>query len=280
MSFRKAAEELCLSQSAVSKQVIALESYLETRLFIRHPRSIEFTERGYALFVAGNQAFDQIHNMVVEIKNPERRDIVKVSASVGFAGLWLLPRLADFHAEHPDVDIHVSADNRSFEGLSDHGIDVAVRYGHQNAVSREAILLYRESVVPVVQPSSKLVGADVTDVLSESNWLEYRNQKTPWLTWDTWLTQTNMGPLKPKRVFHYNHYDQLIHAAIAGQGVALGRFPLVSNFIGQGLLHAVSESPTPLENYGYWILLSENGISKAATCFYQWMLRKANREGN
>ena len=127
LSFRKAAEELCLTQSAISKQVLALESLLGIKLFVRHPRSIEFTESGYALYLTARQSLDQIHVAVSNLQGSERSNIVKISTSVGFAGLWLLPRLASFYDEHPGVDIQVSADNRNISDLSDHGIDQTIR---------------------------------------------------------------------------------------------------------------------------------------------------------
>lgn len=276
LSFRKAAEELCLSQSAVSKQVQALEAFLETKLFIRHPRSIEFTEHGYTLYVSGRQALEQIQSTVEGIEESRRRDIVKVSTSVGFAGLWLLPRLRAFYEEHPGLDLHVSAEDRSIEELSDHGVDLAVRYGHRDSMPGDAALLYKESLVPVVSAGFEARSDDLRELLSHATWLEYRNPKTRWLTWEAWLREFSVGVIEPKRVLYYNQYDQLIHAAMSGQGVALGRLPLVSNFLSQGLLEAIYEGTCPMNDYGYWILSAEPGARNAAKTVAQWMLLQSS----
>lgn len=275
-SFRKAAEELCLTQSAVSKQVLALESLLGVKLFTRHPRSIEFTESGYALYLSARQSMEQIQLAVSSIQDSKRPNVVKISTSVGFAGLWLLPRLASFYDEHPRVDVRVSADNRNITELSDHGIDLAVRYGSKRQMPEDAIMLYQESLAPVVRLASDEQDADINHVLSNSTWLEYQNPKTPWLTWSAWLKLAGVEAIEPPRTLYFNQYDQLIHAAIAGQGVALGRIPLVSNFLRQGLLRLLTDQATPLEDHGYWIVLPRQELSGDSVEVLEWLREQTN----
>lgn len=276
LSFRKAAEELCLTQSAISKQVLALESLLGIKLFVRHPRSIDFTESGYALYLTARQSLDQIQVAVSNIQDSERSNIVKISTSVGFAGLWLLPRLASFYDEHPGVDIQVSADNRKISELSDHGIDLAVRYGSKKQMPEDAILLYEESVAPVTRFGTAEQDMDIDHVLSNSTWLEYQNPKTPWLTWSAYMEISGLGAIKPARTLYFNQYDQLIHAAIAGQGIALGRIPLVSNFLHQGLLRILSDRPIPLEGHGYWIVPPRHDLSAESLEVLEWLREQAD----
>lgn len=276
LSFRKAGEELCLTQSAISKQVLALESLLGIKLFIRHPRSIEFTESGYALYLTARQSLDQIQVAVSNIQGFEQSNIVKISTSVGFAGLWLLPRLASFYDEHPGVDIQVAADNRNISKLSDHGIDLAVRYGSKKQMPKDAIMLYEESVAPVTSLRSDEQDTDISHVLSNSTWLEYQNPKTPWLTWSAWVGVAGLEAIEPARTLYFNQYDQLIHAAIAGQGIALGRIPLVSNFLRQGLLRILTDQPISLSDHGYWIVPPRHDLSVESLEVLEWLREQAN----
>lgn len=275
LSFRKAAEELCLTQSAVSKQVLALESLLGVKLFIRYPRSIEFTESGYTLYLTARQSMEQIQSAVDDIQNSKRPNVVKISTSVGFAGLWLLPRLAAFYDEHPGVDVQVSADNRNINELSDHGVDLAVRYGSRKQMPEAATMLYQESIAPVTRLIPDGKGMDIKSVLANSTWLEYQNPKTPWLTWSAWMKLVGIEVIEPPRTLYFNQYDQLIHAAIAGQGVALGRIPLVSNFLRQGLLLSLTDKPTALEDRGYWIVLPRHELSEDSVEVLEWLREQA-----
>ena len=151
---------------------------------------------------------------------------VTLSASIGFTGLWLLPRLSRFQALHPGVDLRISANN-GLVNLRNEGIDLAIRYTSPSQVPEGCVRLFGESVAPVVHPALGVKLLRSTRDLTKLNLLEFDDPHHPWLQWDDWLTAAGWGHAKPRGILNFNQYDQLIQAAIAGQGVALGRLQLI-----------------------------------------------------
>src|SRR5579859_7046089 len=127
MSITLAAEDLCLTQSAVSRQIRTLEDLLGVKLLVRGHRSIAFTPEGRRLFQTADGALRQLQDVVGSIRAEGETRPVTVTASIGVAGLWLLPRLGAFLARHPKIDVRISASNR-LDDLRAEGIDLAIRY--------------------------------------------------------------------------------------------------------------------------------------------------------
>src|SRR5438067_3910906 len=152
MSITLASQDLCLSQSAVSKQIQALEDQLGVKLLVRGYRSITFTPEGERLFRSANGAVQQLQDVMGEIGTMGTLRPVMLSASIGVTGLWLLPRLSRFQKLHPGVDLRVSANNR-LSDLRQEGIDLAIRYAARAPAAEGVTRLFGESVAPVAHPS-------------------------------------------------------------------------------------------------------------------------------
>lgn len=112
MSITLAAQDLCLTQSAVSRQVHALEAQLGVKLLVRAHRSISFTPEGERLFRSSDSAVQQLQDVLGEIRKSSVKRPVTIAASIGVTGLWLLPRLGQMQKRHPGIDVRVSANNR------------------------------------------------------------------------------------------------------------------------------------------------------------------------
>src|ERR1700761_7283863 len=152
MSITLAARDLCLTQSAVSRQVHALEAQLGVPLLLRGYRSIAFTPEGERLFRSADGALQQLQDVMGDIGTHGAQRPVTLSASIGFTGLWLLPRLSHFQQAHPGVDLRVSASDRVAD-LRNDGIDLAIRYASAAAAPEGALRLFGESIAPVAHPS-------------------------------------------------------------------------------------------------------------------------------
>lgn len=148
MSITLAARDLCLTQSAVSRQVNALEAQLGLKLLLRGYRSIAFTPEGERLFRSADGAVQQLQDVLGEIRTTGLLRPVVLSASIGFTGLWLLPRPSKFQKLHPGVDLRVSANNR-LSDLRHDGIDLAVRYCAPAPTLEVVTRLFGESLAPV-----------------------------------------------------------------------------------------------------------------------------------
>jgi LysR family transcriptional regulator, glycine cleavage system transcriptional activator len=235
LSFTEAGGELSITQSAVSKQVKGLEEALSMRLFERFNRRLVLTEAGQTLLRGAQPALRGIDDTVAELKRQQEEaeggGTLTVSTPVSFASLWLLPHLPKFRALHPEIDVRISADDR-YVDLSRGHIDIAVRFTYRQNAPPDAVLLWDETLFPVVSPKLLKHGlpplrtpADLANhVLLH---LEDAERRWPMLGWAQWLPALGVPDLHPKGQLHFSQYDHVISAAVEGQGVAIGRSPLL-----------------------------------------------------
>ena len=233
LSFTLAASELCLTQSAISRQVQGLEEQLGVALFVRHHRRLELTPAGERLLATVQDVFRQLSATVAAIRVDQRRPVT-LSTTIGIAALWLVPRLSRFLAEHPEIDVRISANNRLVD-IQREGIDLALRYVMADPPPPASHLLFGEDIFPVA--TAEVLGelavrpARAEDI-ARLTLLNYDDSTPePWLEWSIWLKKLDLADVQPKAVLHFNHYDQLIAAAVAGQGVALGRSVLLAEHL-------------------------------------------------
>lgn len=236
LSFTKAAAELSLTQSAVSRQIAALEEHYALPLFRRLHRALRLTDDGQRLYLAVSGILAQLHIVSSELKRERGVKTVVVTTTPGFAGLWLIPRLASFIKQRPDVDVRISA-TYDLVSLKRDGVDLAIRYTDAEHAGVPAQRLFGEVVFPVCSP--KLVH-DAQHPLKRPQDLRWHTllQKDSDAVdslqhWSMWLRATKFEGLKPVRTLRFSMYDQLIQAAVNGQGVALGRSPLIDDLLRQ-----------------------------------------------
>ncbi|MCA3180650.1 MAG: transcriptional regulator GcvA [Burkholderiaceae bacterium] len=238
LSFTRAAAELYLTQSAVSRQIKALEDDLRVPLFERRHRALALTDAGQALYRTTLDVLERLRETTRQLRAPTARRTFTVTTTVGFASLWLVPRLPRFTAAHPGVDVRLSAVNRMVD-LDREDIDVAVRFQPRDRALGEP--LFGESVAPVCAPA---LARDPRRPLREPAdlarhvLLHTMGPAAPGsaFEWPLWLEAVGLPELEPAGRLHFSQYDMLVGAAIAGQGVALGRMPLLRDAIRDGRL--------------------------------------------
>jgi LysR family glycine cleavage system transcriptional activator len=253
MSITLAAEDLCLTQSALSRQVHALEERLGVALFTRGYRSIAFTPEGERLFRTAEHAVQQLQDVVDVLSHPLARQPVTITASIGVTGLWLLPRLGRFQQRYPKIDLRVAANDRNLD-LRAEGIDLGIRYCAPASAPPGAVRLFDEAIVPVAHPSLGLARLDDRAVLAKHVLLEFDGPRRPLLRWADQLAAMGLADAQPKGMLRFNQYDQVIQAALAGQGIALGRIGLVEPLIADRRLVALADGTAGRTSaYGYWL---------------------------
>jgi len=272
LSITAAAEDLCLTQSAVSRQIQALEERLGTRLFTRSNRSIALTPAGEQLFRLASPWMDRLGELAESLRGERRARPVTISASVGVAALWILPRLGAFLSAHPDVDVRVAASNRVMD-LAQEGVDLAIRYSPTSAPPEHAIHLFHEDVVPVASPAVAASAFAGDDELLGQVLLDLDDRRRPWLHWAQWLEDWQL-PRKPKGTLQFNQYDQLIQAAVEGHGVALGRVPLILPLLKDGRLVAQHERRRSVPDYSYWLIQAEAEPRAEVIVFRDWLVEQ------
>lgn len=277
MSMSLAARELCVVQSAVSRQIQALESFLGYRLFVRGHRSIEFTSEGRRLFRSADGWLEQMGEVVAALRPGASRQAVTVSASIGVTALWILPRLGAFQLAAPEVDVRVAASNR-FVDLERENIDLALRYCKPADAPAGATRLFGEALVPVAHPSLGVTAVEDPSQLRRHVLLEFDDISRPWLQWPDWLHEAGAGRHKPKGILRFNQYDQVVQAALSGQGVALGRLALVGPLLEQGKLVRATARPDVASDYAYWLLERRGQMGPAAAAVRDWLLGQAGQD--
>src|SRR5574341_1337489 len=151
LSFTRAGEELYLTQSAVSRQIKELEDQLGVTLFQRRHRALALTEAGHQFYAAASQALSTMRAATDRLRAQAGRKALSVTTTNSFAALWLIPRLAGFTREHPEVDVRITA-NTKVQDLERDGLDLALRHGPASLAGSNAVRLFGEKVFPVVSP--------------------------------------------------------------------------------------------------------------------------------
>jgi LysR family glycine cleavage system transcriptional activator len=277
MSISLAAQDLCLTQSAVSKQVLALEEQLGVKLLVRGHRSISFTAEGERLFRSADGAVQQLQDVMGAIGRRGGQRPVTLSASIGMTGLWLLPRLSRVQRLHPGVDVRVSANNRLAD-LRSEGIDLAIRYTTPALAPAGALRLFGETVAPVAHPSLGLDALDGAAAFAGLCLLDFDDPQHPWLQWRGWLASAGWADARPQAALHFNQYDQLIQAALAGQGVALGRLELIGPLLADGrLVRVATPAPAQPSGHAYWLVQADGAPREEVRQVAVWLLDEAGR---
>ncbi|WP_437320743.1 LysR substrate-binding domain-containing protein [Sorangium sp. So ce385] len=275
MSITLAAEDLCLTQSAVSRQVSSLEEALGVKLLVRGHRSIRFTVDGEKFFKVADMAVQQLQDATAAMHKRHEKQPVTITASIGVVGLWLVPRLGALNEELPDVDVRIATSNKLMD-LRAEGVDIAVRYCAPSAAPEGAVPLFGETLVPVAHPSLHLRGRPAAEVVKQHVLLELDEPQRPWLQWNEKLKLMGLERLKPRGIIRFNQYDQLIHAATSGRGVALGRSALVAPLVKAGSLEALGwDQGQWTSSHQYWLVQSDPSPTPDVHRVCQWIRRQA-----
>lgn len=282
LSFTRAADELALTQSAVSRQIAALEDRLGVALFQRLHRALRLTEPGVQLLQVTQSVLQQLQHASEQLRQTRAQKTVVVTTTPGFAGLWLIPRLSDFTTRHPDVDVRISA-SLSLVHLEREGVDLAARYCAVASAGPDAIKLFGEEMTPVCSPSlRKLPGKPLKrpeDLRHHTLLSADAMHAGPLYDWALWLRAMQLDPLKAAGTLHFSDYDQMMNAAVRGQGVALGRFPLVDQLVREGRL-VIPFSQKVASPLGYHLLRSQASAHKPEVdAFAAWLLEQAAGTG-
>lgn len=229
-SFTRAAAELHLTQSALSRQIQGLEDELETPLFARTTRQVKLTPAGQRLAQVAGKALAEIDAVAEELRPSGGPRPIAVTTFASFATLWLIPRLDRFARLQPGVDVHCMATDRVVD-IDAEGFDVAFRAVAQAGQPGDGVLLFDELVVPVASPA--LLAASPLERpadLAQHTLLAFEHRYEamfPQFGWAYWFEALGEKPVRPKRTLRFSNHDQIIQAALAGQGVALARAAMI-----------------------------------------------------
>ena len=274
-SFTRAADELCVTQGAVSHQVKALEAELGLKLFNRERQGLAITEAGRDYLGVVRDAFDRIALGTDRLLQRAKAGVITVSASPDFAAKWLVSRLGRFAEAHPEIELRVSAAMHHVD-FAREDVDLAIRHGAGDWAGLDAVNLCFEELFPVCSVALLRGGRGIRlprDVLQFP--LLHLDDRRNWSRWLEAAGASGEGLLHGPI---FNHASMLIDAAIDGQGIALARTALAAADLINGRLVRLFQFALPLKKT-YWIVCPQatSSIPKIAM-FRQWLLAEAAQD--
>jgi LysR family glycine cleavage system transcriptional activator len=289
LSFSAAADELFLTQPAISRQIKALEDELGAPLFVRGTRKVELTNAGAQLLRTVLPLLQRLDQTVQQVRRARGRRHVSVATFASFASLWLLPRLRTFEAMHPDIDIRISATDAMVE-LDDPETDLILRYCLPDEAPPGTHRLFDEVITPVVSCAfAQQAGRGSTPRLAQPADLaqhtlleeDDHRRSAEYLSWRRWLRDNDVPKLEPARWLYLNFTYQQVQAALSGGGVALGRIAMIGDSLARGdLVEPFGAARRMLSPYAYWLfdlamLRGERVSRPEVRAFLEWLAEQA-----
>jgi len=270
-SFKKAAEELHVTPTAVSHQIKALEEGLETLLFERQTRAVKLTREGELLSDTTFNVFRQLTNTVNEII--DSKETLTISTTSSFASMWLVPNLDKFYDANPGIDVSIQTGEQKVDVARDRRVDLAIRYGQYDPAQPHASKLVTEKFGMYATPTYLYEVTNLDDAqLLETEWV---NKSLPSITWEALITQHGCGESHPDyTVRRFDQEHHVIQAALAGQGIALVSSMLVRNALKQQWLVPFANDTLRGEIEGltyYLVVPPHNQRNKNVAAFTKWL---------
>ncbi len=275
-SFTHAAEELFVTQAAISRQIRILEQHLGVKLFDRTHRRIELTEPGQRFQHAVSVALDLLANSAGSIRVEDRPHDLTLGADLSMAHLWLMPRFPNFQAQYPDISVNIIASDNEQDCLR-RSVDMALLYGDGNWPGFDTRLLVAEEIYPVCTPEYLESGVPISEPgdLLKHTLLDLRGDRWDWVDWHQWLAKKNIPFPSDIRSLGFSNLPLLIQAACAGQGIALGWNRLLDRQLESGAL--VQPLDLSVRTGRGYFLVKRSGVklTAGATILENWIVASA-----
>lgn len=277
LSFTRAAEELCVTQAAVSHQIRALEEWFGQPLFLRLNRALKLTEAGRRLVTPLTEAFDSMADITADVSAGDDRQVLNVGVLDSFASACILPRLANFHSRFPDIDVRFVARPIEEDALATGDADVDVRYGQGNWPGMHVYEFLKEDIFPVCSPSV-LEGREPPTSLADLANFDLLHDVMP-IDWHDFLAHFGETSVNVRRGFGFSHSHMVLQACIAGNGFALGREALVAAPLERGELVRPFKESMPSDQSYFIVCRHEDADSVAVKAFSYWLLDELDALG-
>lgn len=263
LSFKRAADELNVTATAISHQIRLLEEWLGVRLFERETRKVDLTASGRLLFPAIRDGLDGFERAVQLVQRQRAANIATLSSTVAFVAKRLAPRAGSFRAAHPDWTLRLDASNAVVDLDSD--ADVAIRYGGGHYPGLTVEPLFQDRFAPVCSPHLRL--SSLKDLrhapLIHFEWGAGVRQDPRAAVWGHWLERAGAGDIDVSAGLSFTDEIHAIQATVAGQGVGLLSLTLVAEELASGVL--VQPFELSLESFRYDLVYSPRAAERPAT---------------
>lgn len=282
LSFTRAAQELCVTQSAISREIKTLEDQLGHPLFLRVNRTLQLTAAGEELFRISDKAISQLDAAVDRIAGSAK--VLAVTTTPAFASMWLAPRLPRFNRANPGVDVRVIASNDRPD-LERDQLDIAIQVAvpGRDLPNGERLLecrsfpvctraLARNRAHPIRHPSDieHHVRLDYESVRDGRRMSE----------WNFWFAAMSLEAVTPASTLHFPQYDQVVMAAVEGSGLAMGVVPYIIPHLREGVLYAPFGRPS-VAHRGTFFVVRRPDVAESilVRAFVAWLRDEVKDEG-
>ncbi len=275
LSFTRAADELFVTQAAVSHQIKALEEFLSMKLFIRRNRTLLLTEEGQAYFLELKDIFKSLQEATEKLLARGSKGAITVAMPPSFASQWLVPRISKFSIDNPDIDVRIKAVDFD-EGFLDDDVDVAVYYGKGRWTGVQADKLHTEFLTPLCSPSlfNGPKPLDSLDDLKHHVLLHDMSREA----WKGWLKQIGVKGVNVNQGPVFSHSMLVLQAAALGQGIALGNTILAKPEIDAGRLVMPFEERVESRDAFYLVCDESQADLGKIAAFRDWILGQVVEE--
>lgn len=283
-SFTRAANELNLSQAAVSQRIRNLETYLGIALFTRTHKAVQLSPAGIEFQHTVSATLRQLASATADLKAPTFRQRLTVAVDQSVASMWLMPRLPAFQQKHPEIAIRLIASDDEKDCLAT-DIQVAIIHGDGEWPGFDSQPLFEEEVFAVCAPAflndcnaSGTTLLEDTSQLVDLVLLELEDNRWDWMNWRVWLSACGTDLPTRHNGYRINSYPLVVEAAKNGQGVALGWRYLVDDYLANGSL------VKPLNNsvrtrFGYHLVWpSQQSLAPAGVIFREWAIEQLKQQ--
>jgi len=280
LSFTRAAQELNITQSAISREVRTLEDQLGQPLFHRVSRALQLTHAGQAPYRATDDALALIDVATERVAGAGRT--LGITTTSALASLWLVPRLPRFVRQHPDIDLRIVAGNEMLN-LDRENLDLAIRYVPPEGDIPNGELLVGYQIFPVCSPRLARdprrplrTPAD----LARHVRLDYETipYGRPWHDCERWFDTMKLRPIKPAGLQRFSHYDQVLQAALDGSGVALGKRAHLNRHLQEGALVAPFGAEWVANLSAFYLIVAPGAERHAVDPFIAWLKSEIQRD--
>lgn len=276
LSFTLAAQELHVTQGAISRQVRLLEDYLGKTLFERTTRAMHLSPTGSQYYETVREALLQLAQATGEIRHWRGAQQVTVATSTAMASLWLLPKVAQFQRDNEEIDLRIIAYDhvKDFSRLD---CDLALYYCRTPPQNMSVTPLFSERVFPVCSPAYLAKHPDLHSLeqLAACTWLWLEDPQRDWIGWHEWYRRLGHKALEPRNRININSYAMLIQSALIGQGVALAWDNLVNTHLESGALVRPIEATLDTDAMFCLLEQQERGHPRQSVQrFRQWLLNE------
>ena len=275
LSFTRAADELSFTESAISRKIALLEEYLGVKLFTRFKKRLQLTDAGKSYSQRVQESLDKLEmDTTLTMAHDAGRISLELAVLPTFALKWLMPRLHEFNALHPEVTIHVAAREEPFL-FSEAPFDAAIHFDHPVWANATSTYLFTEELIPICSPG--LIGgkhcrkpADLLDYV-----LMHKTGRPE--AWSRWFELAGCPDVRALKGPRYNMYAMSIEAARRGAGIALVPRTYVMDDIESGQLTVPWEMVVPGAKDYYFVVPEQKQASQGVQLFLAWLLKVAEQ---